>query len=228
MCGIRKKTTRNSTPLPCPLPLSPLPRGGEGGKYVTLSSFCFCLILLLTGCTTVSHSNVDQITPPVPTANLKIGKIQYWDIRGKIAVKTDRKGWNASFNWLQKQDNYFLSFFGPLGANRISLEGNRSYAMLQTGNQNFEASNAEVLLQRRLGWYLPVNNIYYWVRGLPAPGPCHKILRNSEHETLFIEQQGWRVTYSAYQMINGHQLPTLIELENPKLFIRIAIYRWDL
>lgn len=188
-------------------------------------------LLGLGGCATVSSPGTEtRFSAPndMKYFNAAGSHLATWEAQGKIAVQTAHKGWNASFNWQQSGHNYWLDLFGPLGANRISLSGNPQYALLQTGNQKDEAPNAEMLLKRRLGWYLPVNNVHYWIRGVPAPGGYDHLVRQSKKQIAMLDQQGWHITYKAYQRINGLDLPVLIEMENPRVFIRIAIYAWDL
>jgi outer membrane lipoprotein LolB len=188
--------------------------------------YCIFLLVSLVGCTTVSYHPAETFLSSNKAYSSGTKNLLSWDMQGAIAVKTNQKGWNASFNWSQRQANYHLTIFGPLGSNRISLTGNNEHAILTTAERTYEATNAEVLLEQRLGWYIPVNSIYYWVRGLPAPGAISHKVRNAEGQLIAIDQQGWHIEYQSYDKINGLNLPTLIELRNSKVFIRIAIHQW--
>ena len=187
------------------------------------------LCLGLAGCATISQPPAERLLPlpPSQTGSLKTSQLRAWDIQGAIAVRTEQKGWNASFNWSQKYANYCLNIFGPLGSHRISLIGNNQYAILTTADKKYKAANAETLLAQQLGWYMPVNNIHYWIQGLPAPGDIHHLTRNAQGQLMSIDQQGWHIEYLSYDNINGLDLPTLIELQNSRIFIRIAIHQWN-
>ena len=185
------------------------------------------IIAFLGGCTTLSQPPLnDDIASSNPRSFSKIKMLRAWNAQGSLAVQTSQKGWTASFDWTQqRRDNYRLSIFGPLGANRMLLVGSRQYATLETAGKTESASNAERLLANRLGWYIPVSNIYYWGRGLQAPGlSANKILYNEKGQIVSMSQQGWIIEYKEY---NDLGLPILIELRNPKLFIRIAIRQWN-
>lgn len=186
----------------------------------------YLCIICLSGCATLSQRPVEAALPENQTSRLSATCFQSWNTQGRIAVKTNQKGWNASFNWSQKQDNYDLSIFGPLGSNRISLVGSSQHATLITNQKTYESDNAEMLLQQQLGWYIPVDSIYYWIRGLPAPGSARHIVRNAQGQVAVLEQQGWHIEYQSYDQFNGLILPTLIELQNPRASIRIAIHQW--
>lgn len=193
-------------------------------KYVWL----VCCVLALNGCATVSQPSLRE---PINAQALRPSAYshysQSWVAQGAIAVQTAKKGWSASFNWLQKGNRYSLDIFGPLGSRRISLAGDSNEAVLITADQTQRALNAEILLQRRLGWYIPVHSARYWIRGLPAPGEIDKVLRNGRGELVLLEQQGWYITYESYCNIQGQSLPTVIELKHPRLFIRIVIREWE-
>jgi outer membrane lipoprotein LolB len=185
----------------------------------------FVLLVCLGGCTTISQPPSQGNTLVSHPSN-KIKMLQSWNAQGSLAVQTATKGASASFHWIQqRRSNYRLAIFGPLGANSILLIGNHQYATLEASGKTERASDAEVLLEHRLGWYIPVNNIYYWGRGLPAQGrPASKIFYNEEGQIVSMVQQGWKIEYKEY---NNLGLPILIDLRNPKLFIRIAIRQWN-
>lgn len=185
----------------------------------------FILLVCLSGCTTVSPPSIDETSMYQP-ATRNVRAIQTWTAQGALAVQTIEKGWSASFNWeQQKFGHYRLNIFGPLGTNSILLMGNHHYATLETNGKIERASNAEMLLEHHLGWYIPVNNIYYWARGIPVPNVAvYHVLRDEEGHIQSMVQQGWQIAYNTY---NNDGLPTQIELRNPRLFIRIIIRQWD-
>jgi len=191
-------------------------------QYFLIMSFVY-----LVGCTTVSVPPMEIPTHSNKTNLKNLNDFESWNIQGAIAVKTEQKGWNASFNWSQKYDNYYLNIFGPLGSNRISLAGNNQHAILTSGEKTYEAVNAETLLAQQLGWYMPVSSIRYWIRGLPAPGIVNHIMHNAHGQLISIEQQGWHIEYLSYNTLKNSELPALIELQNTKIFIRIAIHQWN-
>lgn len=197
---------------------------------VKLSKYYFfsTLVLCLTGCTTVSYNPTHELLDThnsKPAILKKMPVYRSWGAQGSLAVQTAEKGWSASFDWQQRYQYYRLSIFGPLGANRMLLSGNSRHAVLESAGRIEEATDAEMLLKKRLGWYLPVNSLHYWVQGSPAPGAPHKILHNAAGEIIEINQQGWDIQYQEY---NNSGLPTLIELYYGKLRIRIAIREWML
>lgn len=184
-------------------------------------------VLSLSGCATWSPQTV-RTDIPIPSSERKTNQIQAWNVRGKIAVNSAQKGWNASFDWQQHLNFYRLTIFGPLGTYPISLNVQREGATLTTATCTYQATDAEQLLKKQLGWSIPVDAIYYWIRGLPAPGEIHAVTHNHQGQVISFMQQGWQVTYETYARINGFELPSFIVFQNHDLRIKIIVYQWEI
>jgi outer membrane lipoprotein LolB len=191
---------------------------------------CFFGLLLIqaSACTTLTapSSVAPETVMPVKSAQSNIKKLHAWNIQGAIAINAPQKGANASFAWLQQYRHYTVNIFGPLGTNHILLEGDDQFALLKTPNIVRRSRNAETLLQEHLGWYIPVNNLYYWIRGLPAMGEKHAMY-NAQGQLVALDQQGWHVEYKMYGQFDGLDVPMLIELQHVGLAIRIVIHQWS-
>jgi len=158
-----------------------------------------------------------------------LSKIQTWDLKGLIAIRTSRDAWTADWHWQQTHDNYSISLFGPLGSHAITLSGAPHQVMLQTSDgKKFTASNPESLLAEQLGWEIPISNLYYWVRGLPVPNMAAEKQFDSYHHLSFLTQQGWTIRYLRYTSVNQIDVPSKIFLENPALNVKIIINQWQL
>lgn len=196
----------------------------------------FILLLLtlsLTGCATsqITSNNIDK-----PLGNhyldrsqrhAQLSTITNWNARGSIAIHTQQKGWNASFNWQQQNTSYNIALFGPLGTNHIQLSGNPQQVTLQTANRRVSASTPEELLRRQVGWNIPVSDLVYWLRGLPGPDSRSRQSYDINNHLVQLTQQGWHIIYLRYTTVNGTDLPNRLLLSNPSLQIRIVISQWD-
>src|SRR5690606_18888434 len=74
------------------------------------------------------------------------------------------------------------------------------------------AESAEDLLEQQIGWRLPVENLLWWVRGLPAPDSPSRLQLNPDSRLARLAQAGWTVEYSRYQEVEGVQLPQRLQL----------------
>lgn len=161
--------------------------------------------------------------------------IQRWELRGRLAVRTDERGGQASLSWRRDAARHSIRLNGPLGRGVVQITQDETGAVLQDAEQRqFRAANAQELLYRYTGWSLPLAHLNYWVRGIPVPDlPAVQELDDSGRlKTL--RQQGWEMHYQDYVRIEGLELPrrfTLTTLpgtsaEQPAIDVRLVIDAW--
>lgn len=190
---------------------------------------------LLYGCASLNKAPTEYGMPltthhlPWKDRYQQLSALQNWTAQGNAAAHSDTKGWNASYNWQQTGDQYTLQLFGPLGFNRIILDGSPSQATLRTMQASYSAANATALLQQQTGWQLPVSDLSYWLKGLPAPHDTHfKRSLDINNHLVNLYQHGWQVTYLRYVSVNGTDLPDRILLRNPQWQVHVVITHWQL
>jgi outer membrane lipoprotein LolB len=99
---------------------------------------------------------------------------------------------------------------------------------LEVANQGrYDAPNPEVLLEEQLGWKLPVSNLAWWVRGLPAPDSKSRLTLDGDSRLASLEQDGWKVDYTTYTQQNGFWLPERIKLSGTDLDVTLVIKIWQ-
>lgn len=151
-----------------------------------------------------------------------------WELSGAIAAKNNKKGWTASLNWLQQGPNqYQIRLFGPLGGGTVLIEKHGSVVTFTDGPKKKSATNAEELLQKETGIRLPVNNLYYWVRGLPAPNSAESTHRDTENRIISINQGGYTINYTGYTTVGDMNLPSKIRLQGHGVMIKLVIKHWN-
>ncbi|WP_416885363.1 lipoprotein insertase outer membrane protein LolB [Marinospirillum sp.] len=186
-------------------------RAAQRGLLISL------ILLLLSGCAT-------QITPlsPAPHATEPNAALWHWQLQARTALSHGNERQTANLDWQQQGPNYQLRLFGPFGQGAAYLSGAPFLVTLTLSNgEQHQAATPEQLLARELNWPLPLSNLVYWVRGLPAPGPYRRL------EDQQIEQDGWQIQWSRFSQQGDWQLPGLIDLHNPPLSIRMAIHTWQ-
>lgn len=159
----------------------------------------------------------------------QLATITAWQIKGSIGGHTPRQGFSANVVWRQRQDKrYQITIFGPLGVGMTRLDGNASAVTLtNANNQTFSASKPEQLIQQQLGWSLPVSNLYYWIRGLPAPGNVEISKFDAYHHLIELKQQGWQINYRQYAGVDGKvDLPVKLSMRYGDLDLRLVISQW--
>lgn len=187
-------------------------------------------LILLGACSTM--------TPPPATSSLhnlswserqqQLHTLTAWNIRGSLSITYNEKTDLASFEWQKKQDNYFINIHGPMNiANTNIIGSNNQVVLQQASGKQIEAATAEELMQQQLGWSLPLNNLNYWIRGLPTPHINARSLFDSYNHIQNMTQQDWQITYADYSSFSGIDLPTKIYLISPQLRAKIVIKQWN-
>ncbi|STX30023.1 outer membrane lipoprotein LolB [Legionella beliardensis] len=152
-----------------------------------------------------------------------------WDLSGAMAVRSRNKSSTASVNWYQRgPGSYQIRLFGPLGSGTIMIAKRGGIITLKDGPKTASSSNAEQLLLQQTGIRLPVNNLYYWVRGLPAPGGIQSAKRDTGNRLLLLRQGGYTIQYLGYRTVGKTVLPTHIRLQGNGVFIKLVINRWSI
>lgn len=155
------------------------------------------------------------------------GLLQAWELSGKLGVRSDAQNASATLFWLQRNDYYDIRVSGPLGQGSARLQGERGLTRLTHGGQQLDADSPEQLMRQQLGWSLPVSSLYWWVRGLPAPGSSYQLTLNNDSHASRLRQDGWQLDYSDYQRHEQLSLPGRIRLSGPHLQATLLIKQWQ-
>jgi len=195
------------------------------------ASLLLITLLLLGGCV---HQG--SLTPPqdVLEHQRQLQAIGDWQLAGKLGIRTTGDSGSASLKWDQQSANYQINLSGPLGQKRMIITGTPDKVRLeQTGEPAQEAKTAEELIKKSAGWTLPVAQLAYWVRGVPAPKL--RITHLQQNESGLIAQliQGdWNITYSNYRdhTFNSVNLPLpgKITAEYKDVRLVLVIRDWHL
>lgn len=154
-----------------------------------------------------------------------------WEASGVIGIRVNNKGESANVFWKVKSKNdYVIQIYGTAGLGAISITGRPDGSVIfkdSNGKETY-AKNVEDLMQKRLGWSLPVQGLYYWGRGLPAPIASKELSLNRYGLMSSIAQSGWEIEYYDYKMYNNtYPLPSRITLHQGNLNIKLVIKSWS-
>lgn len=154
-------------------------------------------------------------------------KVGSWEISGAMAARSKNKGWSASLNWLQQgQGHYQIRLSGPLGGGTVLISKAGGAVTLRDGPKTVTSTNADTLLKRETGVQLPVASLYYWVRGIAAPGSIQGEQRDSSGRLTMLRQGGYTIQYLQYTSAGKSILPSSIKLVGNGIFIKLIIKRW--
>ena len=164
---------------------------------------------------------------PVEERQAKTRVVSNWELNGAMAVKSPKKSFTASVNWLQRgSGSYQIRMFGPLGSGSLVIKKSGGSVTLQDGPKKISSGNADKLFQQQTGVALPVSNLFYWVRGLAAPGSVQSEKRDAYNHLTSLRQSGYSIQYLRFTSVNGTDLPSKIVLSGHGLSIKFIIKRW--
>lgn len=190
-------------------------------------------------------------TPPAPTTlqqppNWQITidhilSIEDWAFTGKIGVRVPKSIDSAVINrWQQQGSNFTIdlssAIFG-LGATRIEGSPNR-ITITESGEEPVTSSRPEYLIRQHVGWPLPIPQLRYWIKGIPAPSKTStdqvgKLRFNDKGQLSELNQSGWKIHYPRYTPLNtkneSHKevhLPGKIVLQQAQVKITVIVNEW--
>lgn len=187
--------------------------------------FIVTAVSLLAAC-----SGLDTTKPPAKTSSweshqAELKELHSWELSGKIGIKTPDSSNSASLKWLQKQQNYQIDIRGPWGQGGASIFGQPGKVVIDVaGEGTFEGPDPEFILYQQLGWELPISDIYWWIRGLPAPNKQFKHALQDNRLKL-LQQNGWEIEYLRYNSLSP-TLPHKLKLTRNGLNITVVVNSW--
>lgn len=185
-------------------------------------SICLFPLLLLCGCMPKPEAT---LTPTQAAQSAKT--LSSWEARGLLGVRQHQKAWSAQMVWTQQGPHqYHLRLFGPLGGGSVLIDRVGNQITYQDDKKKISATNASGLLKQQTGIQLPVDSLYYWARGLPAPGSIESAHYNENHELIQLQQFGYQIDYGTYQTVGAYHLPTSLKLKNSQLLAKLVIKQW--
>jgi outer membrane lipoprotein LolB len=147
-----------------------------------------------------------------------------WQLDGRAAVAVGTQGWQASLNWRQRGADAELHLAGPFGVGALVLQ-ETAQGLSLNGAPPSGAVVAQ--LQERLGFDLPLDDMRFWLLGVPHPGVVFDLTRNDQDRAQQLIQAGWTLTYDRYVPANGDLLPSRVVLSHEGVRVRIAVDHWE-
>jgi len=198
---------------------------------MTLTPAKIILILSITlsiqACSVFSTSNQ---APVLNGSESAISALENWHVKGKVGVKTGNDGGSVFLQWQQNQQNFNIQLHGAFGQGALKIDGdNKAVQASSKKLGTVMAASPEELFYQQFGWEVPVSNLQFWIKGLPAnTSPVVQQHRDTASGRLtYFVQDGWTVNISSYQTVNGYLLPKKITLEQPGIRVVLALSRWN-
>ncbi|MCK5697876.1 MAG: outer membrane lipoprotein LolB [Gammaproteobacteria bacterium] len=198
-------------------------------KYLKQQLFIALIVLFLSACSNVAkeQKNVPLIESP------DIDIAQVWTINGRISLTNEENNWYAKFRWVQKYDDFQISFTGPLGETELQVSQTNNQIVLETPKAKKVGHNLEQLIYQETGWKFPVTSLKYWLHGQSDPNIPTEIHYNKQQHIKKIIQSGWQIEYAKrmsvdYPLGKVVLLPKKIIAISKNMKIKLIVTNWHI
>jgi len=150
-------------------------------------------------------------------------ELQQWQFQGRLALQTANDSWAASLDWQHNLNKDALKLSGPLGVGAVLINLDSGAIRIDTGNGKPEYSqNPDKLLTEKLGHFVPVSALKYWVLGLTDPNLAVVDFDNG------FQQAGWRVEFKQMQLLGAELMPRKMVLTDGMSKLKLIIGQWTM
>jgi outer membrane lipoprotein LolB len=194
--------------------------------------FLLPFLCVLTGCINlhppITHTTFQTIDAKTRQANLS--KLSRWKIVGALSItQPGASPQIANYTWDQSSaTQYQITLSSALNVYQLQIVANNGEIALFKNNVHVtDASTPEQLMQKAVGWSLPLKNLQYWIRGIPAPFADYTASYDRYGHLVRLTQLGFVVQYTTYQTNDaGLDVPELISMQSPAIFAKIVLKKF--
>ena len=171
-------------------------------------------VLFLAGCAATS--------PVSPPAAIPSGRPAF-ELDGRIGVRDGEHSFFGNLHWRAGEGRDRLLLATPLGQGVARITRGAGATILQWPDGRSEtAADPEDLLEKVLGFRLPLGGLDYWVEGRLDPHRPGAVVRNGEGRIERLSQDGWQVHYLAY----AGARPARLRLRRDDIEVTLIVDRW--
>jgi len=197
-------------------------------------------VLLLAGCAALPPRTPDEVARAWAQRQQTLAPLTNWELRGRIALRSRDEGLQASLHWVRDGVRHRIALVGPLGSGQVRLTQDAAGAeLVDADKKRYRGTTARDVLARTTGWDMPLENLNWWVRGLPVPETQAEQELDDDGRLKTLTQSGWEVEFLEYGRYGAHELPSKlfarrhedipgIGLNHVTLEVRVVIERWVL
>lgn len=155
--------------------------------------------------------------------------ITSWEFTGSINVRDSNDSQSSRIRWRQNNEAYTINLWGTFNVGATQIDGRPGEVTIsQQGQDAVNTESPEELLYQELGYELPVTELNYWIKGIPAPGLRADMQFGDNDQLMQFFQAGWQINYMAYTNFGTETLPTRIRIKKTPLRLDLIRLNWNL
>lgn len=152
-----------------------------------------------------------------------------WNLSGKLAISNDKDGGSGKLQWRENPGYTRMDFHGTLGRGAWRLEADRSGARLELADGSaYEDQTVDQLVQKQVGWEIPVESLSWWVRGMAAPGGAEERWFDERGNLVRLNQDGWSIEFGKYRSFGEFEMPIRLTAMQAEWKVKLVVRRWEL
>ncbi|MCX7087581.1 MAG: lipoprotein insertase outer membrane protein LolB [Methylococcales bacterium] len=176
------------------------------------------LLLMLAGC---------SVTPELPqegygaVSKQHLSQLTQWKLDGRMSITSPDDSWSANVEWQRRAGEDSIQLSGPLGQGAVIIHLGAKEVSIDDGDGRLQhSSDPDLFVKERLGVFVPVRALSYWVIGLPDPS------REVRYTAQGFEQENWQIEYKEWQSIAGRSMPRKVTVVNDKVKLKLVCDQW--
>ena len=153
---------------------------------------------------------------------------EHWTLQGKLGVSNGKDGGSGTLTWTQNGDRYDFVLRGPITGRSFRLTGGPEGALLEgLDGGPLRGPDAEALMQRALGWEVPLGDLRAWVLGLRADSGPAELSFGANRLPSLLQQDGWSVDYRQWDPVHQPPLPKIVFAGKGTYKVKLSIESWS-
>jgi outer membrane lipoprotein LolB len=186
-------------------------RRGDG-VYRNLGALLLVAPLLLSGCASLAPPSA-----PAPDAGVTAATRVFHesiDMAGRISALYQTggrdEGVHGNFIWSQTPGHTVVTLLSPLGQTLAIIDVTADRATLtQSGQAPQQASDADALAERVLGWPLPVAGLRFWLQGVGRDAKGQPFTATPQADS-FTTADSWTLKYVSWEDVAAPGTPATL------------------
>jgi outer membrane lipoprotein LolB len=150
-----------------------------------------------------------------------------WVMEGRLSVDDGEEGGSGRISWQVSGLTTQIDFHAAMGRGAWRLVMSGQGAVLETADGRvLREPTVNELLQKEIGWAVPVEALSWWARGLAAPDGGDQLQLDDAGLAEQILQQGWVVNYRRYGEFVGQMMPVRLNASKGEYRVKLAVSEW--
>ncbi|MBI3147853.1 MAG: outer membrane lipoprotein LolB [Betaproteobacteria bacterium] len=154
--------------------------------------------------------------------------VEGFALTARLGVRSAEQGFTGGLGWVHEAGADQLSITSPLGQTVAQIELAPGAAVLRLPERVLQAADLTELMEREMGWALPLQGLSDWVRARPRAGTPYDAEYDPGGRLALLRQDGWTIEYQRHfdEAPAARAKPQRLLLRHGVIELRLVIDRW--